>query len=125
MSKTKIAVMGLGAYGRGWAYVAAKCENAELVAVIDRSEDALNAVDLPVGKYTDMDEAIENAKPDAVVLVVPPRLHITLAEKLVKKGIAVLCEKPICEELDEAEGFLSLCEAENRVCSIAGIFFTM
>ena len=64
MKKLKIAVMGLGAYGRGWAYVAAKNPNAELVAVIDRSEDALNAVDLPVGKYSDLDAAIKEAKPD-------------------------------------------------------------
>ena len=122
MKKLKIAVMGLGAYGRGWAYVAAKNPAAELVAVIDRSEDALNAVDLPAGKYTDLDAAIEEAKPEAVVLVVPPRLHIMIAEKLVKQGIAVLCEKPICEELPEAEDFLKLCVAENHVCSIAENF---
>ena len=122
MKKIKIAVMGLGAYGRGWAYVAAKAPNAELVAVIDRSEEALNAVELPVGKYTDIDKAIEEVKPEAVILVVPPRLHIPIAEKLVKQGIAVLCEKPICEELDEAEDFLKLCEEKNYVCSIAENF---
>lgn len=122
MEKVRIAVMGLGNYGRGWAYVAAKNPNAELVAVIDRSEDALNAVDLPVGKYTDIDTAIEEQKPDAVILVVPPRLHIPLSEKLAKQNIAVLCEKPICEDLSEAEGFLTMCEAENKVCSIAENF---
>ena len=122
MSKIKIAVMGLGAYGRGWAYVAAKNPQAELVAVIDRSEDALNAVDLPAGKYTDIDKAVEEQKPDAVILVVPPRLHIPLAKKLAAKGIAVLCEKPICEDLAEAEEFLKICEAENRACSIAENF---
>ena len=122
MKKMRIAVMGLGAYGRGWAYVAAKSPDAELTAVIDRSEDALNAVDLPVGKYTDLDAAIENEKPEAVVLVVPPRLHIPIAEKLVKMGIAVLCEKPICEELSEAEDFIALCEKDDRVCSIAENF---
>ncbi len=122
MKKVRVAVMGLGAYGRGWAYVAANNQNAELVAVIDRSEEALNAVDLPVGKYTDLDAALEEAKPNAVVLVVPPRLHIPIAEKLVKNGIAVLCEKPICEELNEAENFVRTCDAENAVCSIAENF---
>lgn len=122
MEKVRIAVMGLGAFGRSWAYIAAKNKNAELVAVIDRSEEALNAVDLPAGKFTDLDEAIQKAKPDAVVLVVPPRLHIPLAEKLVQQNIAVLCEKPICEDLEEAERFLSLCENENKVCSISENF---
>ena len=122
MKKMRIAVMGLGAYGRSWAYVAAKAKDAQLVTVIDRSDDALNAVDLPVGKYTDLDAAIEAEKPEAVILVVPPRLHIPIAEKLVKQGIAVLCEKPICEELDEAESFIALCEKENYVCSIAENF---
>ena len=122
MEKVRIAVMGLGAFGRSWAYIAAKNPNAELVAVIDRSEDALNAVDLPAGKFTDIDEAICNAKPDAVILVVPPRLHMPLSEKLVKQNVAVLCEKPICEDLEEAEKFLAFCEEENKVCSISENF---
>ena len=122
MEKVRIAVMGLGAFGRSWAYIAAKNPNAELVAVIDRSEEALNAVDLPAGKFTDMDEAVRTAKPDAVILVVPPRLHIPLSEKLVKENIAVLCEKPICEDLEEAEKFLALVEAENKICSISENF---
>lgn len=122
MEKVRIAVMGLGNYGQGWAYVAAKNPNVELVAVIDRSQDALNAVDLSAGKYTDIDAAIQETRPDAVILVVPPRLHIPLAKKLAEKNIAILCEKPICEELSEAEEFLAVCEAENKVCCIAENF---
>lgn len=122
MSKVRYMVMGLGAYGRSWAQVAAKAENGELVAVVDRSEAALAAVDLPAAKYTDLDAAIEEQKPDAVILVVPPRLHIPMARKLMEKGIAVLCEKPICEELEEAEEFLPACDAAHTVCGIAENF---
>lgn len=121
MSKTKLIVMGMGFYGRGWAAVAAKHPEAELVAIVDRSEDAMALVNLPVEKYTDLDAAVEAEKPDAVILVVPPHLHAPLAKKLMEKGIAVLCEKPICETLEEAEEMLAVCE-NGGVCSIAENF---
>lgn len=122
MQKTKLIVMGMGFYGRGWAKVAAGHPEAELVAVVDRSEEAMALLEVPAAKYTDLDKAVSEQKPDAVVLVVPPRLHIPLAKKLTDAGIAVLCEKPICEDLEEAAGFMKELEGKDTVCGIGENF---
>ena len=119
MKKTRDLVLGLGNYGRSWAYVAAKNPEGELVAVVDRSEEALALVDLPVAKYTDLDTAVAEQKPDVVILVLPPHLHIPVARGLMEKGITVLCEKPICSDLKEAADFTAWCAEQGRPCGIA------
>ena len=122
MDKIKLVVLGLGNYGRSWAEVIARSKDGVLVGVADRSEDALNAVTLPVAKYTDINTAIEEQHPDAVVLVVPPHLHIPVSRSIVEKGVTVLCEKPICLDLEEAKAFYEDCLQDNRFCAIGENF---
>ena len=119
MSKIRFIMVGLGNYGRSWAYIAAKCTKGTLVGLVDQNQEMLDRVDLPIAKYQDLDSAVKELKPDAAILAVPPHLHIPVTRKLMDYGVAVLCEKPICDDLAEADEFLRMCEFEKRTCGIA------
>jgi hypothetical protein len=44
-----------------------------------------------------------NNKPDAVIVCTPPSSHIEIAAYALEKSIPVMCEKPLCLSLKEAE----------------------
>lgn len=119
VKKIRFLMVGLGNYGRSWAYIAAKSTKGILVGLVDQNQEMLDRVDLPVAKFSDIDTAVAELRPDAAILAVPPHLHIPVTRKLMGYGLAVLCEKPICDDLAEAEEFLRTCEVENKTCGIA------
>lgn len=122
MDKVKVLVLGLGNFGHSWAdLVIPACDSyAELVAVVDKREETWQGIDEAVPKYSDLDIAIEETKPELIINVTPPALHNEINEKLLRSNIAVLCEKPISDTyenamkmknvLNETKGFLMIGE---------------
>lgn len=122
MDKVRVLVLGLGNFGHSWADLAASdCDSyAELVAVVDKREETWQGIDENVPKYSDLDTAIEETKPELIINVTPPGLHNEINEKLLRGNIAVLCEKPVSDNyenavkmrsvLDETGGFLMIGE---------------
>jgi len=62
-------------------------------------------------RYTDVDEALEQAGAQAVVICTPNHLHADTAVKAMEKGCDVLCEKPMAATVEQAKKML---EAERR-----------
>jgi predicted dehydrogenase len=57
--------------------------------------------------YTDYREMAEREAArkdgiDVVVIATPPQLHFDVARTFLERGIDVICEKPLCRDLDEA-----------------------
>ena len=61
------------------------------------------------------DEAIADPDVDAVVVAVPPRLHLDLARRALAAGKHVLVEKPACLTLDDYELVRAARERAGRV----------
>lgn len=105
MNKLTIAVLGLGNFGKSWAAgVVPACGEAELVCCIDQNPATHAGISVPC--YTDLGEALAAHRPEAVVNATTPGLHSALNRRMLEAGAAVLCEKPIAEELSDAEGML-------------------
>jgi predicted dehydrogenase len=64
-----------------------------------------------VGKYSDYLAAIEDPGIEAVVIAVPPRLHLDLALRALSAGKHVLVEKPAFPSIDD---FNAVVEARER-----------
>lgn len=47
-------------------------------------------------------EAVRDDRIDAVVIATPPQLHFDVANAFLSRGIDVICEKPLCRDLNEA-----------------------
>ena len=109
----KVGLVGLG--GISGAHVAGwnAAEGAELVAICDVREEQL-AKHQNVNKYSDFHQMLEEEKLDILDICLPTYLHTQCALEAMKRGIHVLCEKPISlEESDVA--LLYQVAAENNV----------
>ncbi|MGQ9778311.1 MAG: Gfo/Idh/MocA family protein [Bacillota bacterium] len=99
------------------AYLELK-DRYQIVAVCDREEGKARfwAEKLGLGKeaaYTDYREMLRRPDLDAVDIMVPIPANFAVAEAVVaawagKPGKAILCEKPLAPDLEQAEAFLAL-----------------
>lgn len=122
MDKAKVLVLGLGNFGHSWAdSVLPLCsEFAVLAGVVEKQKEKWKGIGENIPKYENLSEALEEVKPDLVINVTPPYMHLELSSLLLRKKIAVLCEKPIADNyanalemgnvVKETNGFLMIGE---------------
>jgi predicted dehydrogenase len=99
----RVAVIGVGHFGREHARIYSNTNGAKLVAVcdIDPSNGAAVAARYSADVVADFRELI--GRVDAVSLAVPTVSHHAIACELLEAGISVLIEKPISHTLVEAD----------------------
>lgn len=93
-------------------------ENAEVVAFCQRNRDKAETMAGEFGvphAYTDYRKLLSHDGLDAVSIVAPPHLHAEMTAAALKKGLHVLCEKPLAMNAAEAEAMLKQAEATRRV----------
>ncbi|MDX2547974.1 Gfo/Idh/MocA family protein [Streptomyces sp. WI04-05B] len=110
--RVRAAVVGLGWAGRElWLRLLREHEDFEVVAVVDpdpRSRAAtVAATGLPAHATVD---ALDPRTVDVAVVAVPNHLHAEVAADLLRQGISVFLEKPVCLTGAEAD---ALAEAER------------
>ena len=115
---TSVAVVGLGYFSqfhlRSWA----ANPDARLVAVCDPDTHARNAAqqhcDAP--GYADIDSLLEQTNADIIDIVAPPAAHAALIAKVARAGRLVICQKPFCTSVQEAQTTAQLAqEADTRI----------
>lgn len=111
--KLRIGVCGVGSIGFRHARLLSGMQDIELAACDPVSEhlDAVSKFGNIIGLTNSYQELLENGL-DGVIVATPDRFHVDQAEAAVKKGIAVLIEKPIAENSSQAERLLKY-EAEG------------
>lgn len=117
---TRVAVVGAGVWGEQHARVFAAHPDAELVGIAgrtrERTEARAGAYGVPA--YVDLDDMLERARPDLVAVCLPNEEHFEPTLALLRAGVALLVEKPLVFELDQADALLA--EAERH-----GTFFAI
>ncbi len=109
----KVALVGVG--GISGVHIPAwnNMEDAELVALCDiRSERLKKYLDKRC--YNNFDRMLENEEIDILDICLPTYLHVEYAMKALKKGINVICEKPLSLNADDIEMLYRTAE-ENGV----------
>jgi predicted dehydrogenase len=99
----KVLIVGCGSIGRRHARNAAAL-GAE-VALCDLSMERMCELGGEIGAsefYLDIEKAASTSGAAAAVVATPSSLHVELALTLMKAGIHVLMEKPLCADLSEA-----------------------
>ncbi|MCK6455974.1 MAG: Gfo/Idh/MocA family oxidoreductase [Phycisphaerae bacterium] len=115
---TRVAVIGAGHMGRHHARIYHELPQAELVAVVDASAAAAEAVAAPFGAraLTRIDELPDGV--EAVSVAVPTVAHVAVAEPLLRRRIAVLVEKPLAASVGEAEQLVRTARECGAVLSV-------
>lgn len=104
MENLKVAVIGCGDISVMHFDSIAAFSDVELVSVCDIVEErAVSASKKYGGKvYTDYLEMLENEQLDAVHICLPHYLHVPVSIEAFKRGINVLCEKPMSIAYEDA-----------------------
>ena len=107
----RIGVVGLGDFGLRHAKTIMGLGEAELVALVTRSQETLQAAQLQlpdIRGWTNLETAIEESTAEAWVVASATHVHVPQTQQLLRSGKAVLLEKPVATELSEAEQLGSL-----------------
>ena len=114
--KVKILVVGLGNMGASHASAYHRMDGYEIVGLMSRTiksktiPEALRGYPL----FEDYDQALAEAKPDAVSINSYPDTHAEYAIKAMEAGCHVFMEKPIATNIKDAEKVVAMARAKNK-----------
>ena len=114
----RMAVVGLGYWGPNLVRNLHELPDAELVAVCDKRQDALDAISRrypALGTTTSFDEILSDPSIDAVVLATPVSTHHPLALAALEAGKHVFIEKPLAASSEEAHHLIETARENDLV----------
>ena len=115
---------GWGIAGCGWvardhALPGLLAAGGDVVALHDRSPDALARMPVDAPRCADLDAFLATPGLDAVYVATPNAAHRPLVEAAAAAGTAVLCEKPLAADLPDAEALVQACTAAGVLLGTA------
>ena len=112
----KIGVVGLGRFGRLHALTLARLREGELVGLVSRRQASLDALasELPgVQGWTSLTQAIKESDAEAWVVACTTASHVPVTRSLLEAGKTILLEKPIGDNLDDAQSLSPLVRPDS------------
>jgi predicted dehydrogenase len=110
----RIAIVGCGGIARSHAQSYLANAGLQIVAGVDVREESAKkfAAEFSVpATYSDYREMLLKEKPDIVSICTWPSTHAQITVAAAESGVqAVLCEKPMCENLGEADAMIAACQ---------------
>jgi predicted dehydrogenase len=111
----RIGLVGLGIMGEMYAKVYGADPMVQFAAVASANEEKRTryAQQYAALAYGSLEEMLENASLDAVVIATPDHAHFAPARLALEAGKHVLIEKPLTTSVDEADELLRLAARKN------------
>ncbi|MDQ5895475.1 MAG: Gfo/Idh/MocA family oxidoreductase [Actinomycetota bacterium] len=110
----KVALCGLGEIGQ-IHLKAIRESGARLVAVCELDRDlAAASVGDEVPVFSDIEEMIEQSRPDVVDVCLPHHLHVPVAVTALRSGCDVLLEKPMAADLAGCDEILAVAKETGQ-----------
>nr|MDJ0613171.1 Gfo/Idh/MocA family oxidoreductase [Rhizobiaceae bacterium] len=108
MATLRVACVGTGYFSQFHYDAWRRIEAVELVGAASLSKDEAALTGLV--PFDDVQEMLDTVSPDLVDVITPPESHLEIIEKCVQEGVkAIICQKPFCTSLEQAERAVSLC----------------
>ncbi len=121
MDRVRVAVVGLGRWGRHHVRIYHHLPQAQLVGVVSPNpeEVAEFSARYRVPGYLDHRELV--GRVDAVSVVAPTVHHYTIARDLLEAGIHVLVEKPLTAQVEEGRELVHIARRKERVLLVGHV----
>jgi predicted dehydrogenase len=105
MDKVRVGIIGMGAFGVNEAEIVQAMPNAEFVAGVRRTPEARALLQERFGVpiYGDWMEMLDKHEFDLVAITATNDTHRYMTEELIRRGIAVHCQKPMGITLEDAQ----------------------
>ncbi|MFM2147630.1 MAG: hypothetical protein RL546_800 [Chloroflexota bacterium] len=113
MDRLRVGVIGLGEIGGAHCASIATLPQATLVAVADLRSDVAAKVAATYGAtaYATAEELLAHPDLDAVIIALPDHLHRAAAEAAAAAGKAMLVEKPLAVDAEDARAIVRAADA--------------
>jgi hypothetical protein len=118
MQTLRTAVIGVGYLGRFHAQKYKALPGSNLVGVVDSFPANAQKVASELGIPAIADYRALFGQVDAVSIVVPTPMHFEIAEAFLEQGVHVLVEKPITENIEQAQRLIDLAKAKKCVLQV-------
>ena len=128
----RVACLGAGFFARFHHDAWQRISNAALVAIADRdikcaqeacsallhtthkSGDTLYTQDTGVDAFISLDAMLDAVSPQLLDIITPPHTHLESIKAGINAGVPnIICQKPFCQSLDEAQQAVKLAKAAN------------
>ncbi|MFV3129043.1 Gfo/Idh/MocA family protein [Niveispirillum sp. KHB5.9] len=121
MSKVRVAVIGSGMMGVEHLANLALFDEVAVVALVDPVPSSLQYASGKVAgaaHFTSVTDLLASGtKPDAVIIASPNHTHHDVLAPLFETDLHILCEKPLCSDLDDAK------RVAERAAAHRGVFW--
>jgi len=122
--KIKVAVIGLGAWGREIVNTLARVPQADIAAICDTYPAALKRIASAApgaAPSEDYKTILDNKDITAVVIATPTGAHKEIALAALKAGKHVYCEAPLANSIDDAREIALAAQGAKRSIFQAGL----
>ena len=125
MKRIRLLQVGLGDWGRDWAWrVIPDVEEVEVVGYVDSEPASLDLLRkaLPESKdmrHESLHEAIATTKPEAILITTTLPGHAPIARAAIEAGLHILVEKPFAPGVAAAEELVRAAAAANVVLMVS------
>ncbi len=124
--KVRYCVIGLGRIADHFMRGVQQGSTSQITGLVSGHRDKAERIAAQYGvpassiySYEDMDRMRENKAIDAVYVALPNSMHAEYTIRSAKAGKHVICEKPMCVSVSEAEAMIAACKAANVKLMIA------
>lgn len=119
MKKVSAAIVGCGRVSRFHASAYLKLSQTKLIAGVDIDPERRNWFEnvfhLPT--YRSLSDLLSKNPPDLISLCTPSDLHFSQAKEIMKAGVNVIIEKPVCLQESEGQELLKLEQKSGVIVS--------
>ncbi len=124
--KTGYAIIGLGRIADEFMRGVQLTTNSSITGLVSGHRDKADRIaaqyGVPAGSiynYENFDEIVRNPAIDAVYVALPNSMHAEYTIRAARAGKHVLCEKPMCTSVDDADAMIDECKKANVKLMIA------
>src|SRR5256885_12117757 len=119
-TRPRLGFLGVGWIGRHRLSAIAECGAAEIVAMADASEVALESArrHAPSCDIASSFEELLDAQLDGIVIATPSAMHAAQAITVLERDVAVFCQKPPARTAAEAGLGVDPARAANRLLGV-------
>jgi predicted dehydrogenase len=118
MDKIRIAITGFGFMGHTHAETVKSFPEMELIALCDTSPEQLKDAPEGVKTFTSLDEMLEKADFDVIIISSPNPNHEESAVKSAQAGKHIICEKPAALTVEQFDRMAAVCKENNVIFTI-------
>lgn len=120
----KVAIIGQGAIGPRHADAVLSVSGLALACIVDPHPPAVaGAVKYKCPVFLSVRAMLdsENVQVDAAIVCTPNHTHVTIAKELLQNGIHVLCEKPICVDVESGRELVGCLPEASLLFKLKGV----